>query len=153
MTLRILHRPTAVFAFCLCSGLALAHSGATGIVKERMDAMKDIAAQMKQIGAMIKGERAYSAAVAASAAAVIAEHAALMPSQFPDGSNEHPSEALPVIWSDWDRFTQSADELTIAATTLSDVVGRATSVEEIQVQFTAVGRTCSACHEAFRKAR
>ena len=133
-------------------GLALAHSGATGLVKERMDAMKDIAARMKQIGAMMKGEQAYSADAAASAAAIIVEHAARMPSLFPDGSNDHPSEALAVIWSDWDRFTDSAEELTITATTLRDTAAGATSVEEIRLQFAAVGKTCSGCHEGFRKA-
>lgn len=143
---------TMALAVCLCGGLALAHSGATGIVKERMDAMKDIAAQMKQIGVMVKGEKAYSADVAAAAATVIAEHAGTMPSLFPEGSNDMPSEALATIWSDWGRFTQSAEELSITATTLSEVAGSATSADEIRVQFAAVGKTCSACHEGFRKA-
>ena len=47
----------ATLALSVSCGLALAHSGATGIVKQRMDAMKDIAAQMKLIGAMVRAER------------------------------------------------------------------------------------------------
>ncbi|MCY6383364.1 c-type cytochrome [Hoeflea prorocentri] len=142
----------SAFVISAFGGLALAHSGATGVVKERMEAMKYIAAQMKQIGVMVKGEQAYSADVAAAAAAVIAEHAETMPSLFPEGSNSMPSEALATIWSDWGRFARSAEELSITATTLSEVAGSATSADEIRVQFAAVGKTCSACHEGFRKA-
>ena len=138
-------------AFIASCGLALAHSGATGIVKQRMDSMKDIAAQMKQIGAMIKGERDYDAGLAASAADAIAQHAGMMPSLFPEGSNEGPSEALSSIWSDWDGFTQSAGDLESRAVALSDAAKSASRAAEIRAPFAAVGKTCSSCHEDYRK--
>ncbi|MDA4847409.1 c-type cytochrome [Hoeflea poritis] len=136
-----------------CGGLALAHSGATGIVKQRMDAMKDIAAQMKLIGAMVKAERAYDAAAAAAAADIIVQHADAMLSLFPEGSNEHPSEALTIIWSDWDGFSRSARELSASATVLSETAVGTASAADITAPFAAVGKTCASCHEDYRKPR
>ncbi|WP_169054307.1 cytochrome c [Nitratireductor sp. XY-223] len=141
----------AALALTAISGLALAHSGATGIVKQRMEAMKDIAAQMKQIGAMIKGERDYDSAAASLAAGAIVQHAGNMLSLFPEGANESPSEALTVIWTDWDGFSESAEELEANAVVLSEVAGNATSAAEIRAAFAAVGKTCSSCHEDYRK--
>ncbi|WP_419912014.1 c-type cytochrome [Hoeflea sp.] len=140
-------------AFFACGGWALAHSGATGIVKQRMDAMKDIAAQMKQLGAMIKGERDFDAAAAAAAAETIVQHADTMLSLFPQGSNEHPSEALTVIWSDWQGFSDSAGEFAAHAMALSDAAGSATSAAEIRASFATVGKGCTACHEVYRVAK
>ena len=43
-----------------------AHSGATGIVKERMDAMKDIGRATKLVAAMFQGKQPYDAAAVRS---------------------------------------------------------------------------------------
>ena len=132
-------------------GAALAHSNAHGVVKERMDAMEDIAAQMKQIGLMIKRDQPYSADQASAAAAKIADHAAMMPALFPEDSLDAPTEALPSIWSNWDQFLAYAEELSIASQALTDAAETASSADEIRGPFGAVGQTCSACHEAYRK--
>ena len=47
--------------------LALAHEGATGVVKERMDMMKRQKKDMKLIGNMAKGKTKFDAAKAAAA--------------------------------------------------------------------------------------
>ena len=130
-----------------------AHSGATGIVKERMELMKSIAAQMKIVGDMVKGTRPYDADDVADAADLIAEHAANMVEKFPKGSTEHPSEALPLIWEDWDRFQTLSVELKTAANAMAERARDATEISSIGEEFTAVGKTCSACHEDFRKAQ
>jgi len=147
-TLRI----AAALAISLQCTMAFAHSGATGVVLERMEAMKDIAAQMKRIGAMIKGTREYDAALAASAAELIVEHAETMPSLFPEGSIEGPSEARPSIWADWSGFTRSADDLAAAASALSQAAHGASEPAGITPHFAAVGKTCSACHQDYRLA-
>ena len=82
-------------------GLVFAHSGATGIVKERMDLMKSIADQMKTVGKMIKGEEEFDVNRVVIAAGAIEAYAKLVPDLFPDGPVEAPSEALPAIWQDW----------------------------------------------------
>ncbi len=135
--------------FVVC-GLAVAHSGATGIVKQRMELMKSIADQMKTIGKMIKGEEDFDAEQVAEAAETIVSHAEKVPEMFPKGSNEAPSEALPVIWQDWETFLQLSADMKQHANDLRSAAENAADVNGIRPQFMAVGKTCSACHEDFR---
>ena len=70
--------------------LALAHSGATGIVKERMDMFKKNQGNLKAIKSHI-GSEDYESIV--KLADEIRDWAVKMPEYFPEGSNEKPSEA------------------------------------------------------------
>lgn len=140
------------FVLAMCS-LAFAHSGATGIVKERMDLMKSIADQMKTIGRMIKGEDDYDADQASNAARTILAHAEKFPEMFPEGTAGAPSEALPAIWQDWETFLQISADLKRHANDLSAAAETASDVDAIRPHFVAVGKTCSACHEDFRATR
>ena len=137
------------FLLAIC-GLAVAHSGATGIVKQRMELMKSIADQMKTIGKMIKGEEDFDAEQVAKAAEMIVNHAEKVPEMFPEGSNEAPSEALPAIWQDWEAFLQLSADMKQHASDLLAAAANAADVNGIRPQFAAVGKTCSACHEDFR---
>jgi len=134
------------------TGLAFAHSGATGVVRERMDLMEDIADSMKQVGAMVRGKAAFDAEAVRAAADRVADHAGRMTDMFPQGSAGGASEALPAIWEDWDGFTDLAGELETKAGALSDVAENAQGVDDIRAHFAEMGRTCAACHEDFRKA-
>jgi cytochrome c556 len=90
----------------------LAHSGAKGIVKERMTLMKSIGDAMKTLTAMFKGDVEYDAqAVRAAAEAINARGGDHMTHLFPDGSLQKPTEALPRIWEDWETFKQYAADL------------------------------------------
>lgn len=144
--------PIVCAAIVAVPALVFAHSGATGVVKERMELMDSIASQMKLVGEMIKGQRAFAADSAVAAANMIAKHAAEMPEKFPEGSLDHPSEALPVIWEDWDDFLRLTEELETAANLLAQTAQSATDSGELRSAFATLGKTCSACHEGFRKA-
>ena len=135
------------------AGAAFAHSGATGIVKERMDAMSDIGKSMKTLGAFIKGEKDYDAATARAAAESIGAHAKMIPHLFPEGSNKKPSEALPAIWSDWTAFTAIANEMETAANSLAVAADSATDAAGIRPAFLSLGKTCKGCHQKFRLAK
>lgn len=103
-------------AIASLSAAAFAHSGATGVVKERMDAMKSMGDAIKRIQPMMSGEAGYDeAAVREVARAIAAEAGEAMTGKFPEGSNEHPSETLPRTWEEWDRFTALATQLETAA--------------------------------------
>ncbi|WP_223479770.1 c-type cytochrome [Oricola indica] len=132
------------------SGTALAHSGATGIVRQRMDLMGEIADRMKDLGAMIRGRENFDPEVAGSAADALAGHAGEMLSLFPEGSAGGTSEARPAIWVDWQEFEGLAGALEEKASALSSVAQEAESVDEIRLLFADMGRTCSQCHEDFR---
>ena len=85
--------------------LALAHSGATGIIKERMDMFKKNQNNLKAIKSHIRSEN-YESIV--KLADEIRDWAVKMPEYFPEGSKEKPSEASPAIWTDPDGFKNAA---------------------------------------------
>lgn len=118
MTLR-----TALLAGALgLAGLttALAHGGATGIVKERMDAMKAMGEAVKSLSAMMRGETEYDPSEVRANAQTIESHAGeALTSLFPEGSTDAPSEAKPEIWSDWETFEDEANRLRELASGLS----------------------------------
>lgn len=102
------------------SAAAFAHSGATGVVKERMDAMKSMGEAIKRIKPMMSGEAAYDKAAVGEAAQAIAKEAGdAMTRKFPEGSIDHPSEVLPRTWDEWERFVALADQLELAASGLA----------------------------------
>lgn len=97
---------------------AATHGGATGIVKERMDAMDAMKDAMKALKGMLIEGRDYDAEAVRGHADTIARHAADIPSLFPKGSLEEPSEALPKVWQSWDEFTALSDDLAVYANAL-----------------------------------
>lgn len=106
--------PTLPIAMALLFATAgvFGHGGATGIVKERMDLMGVIGDAMKTLTAMMRGKEPYDAARVRSNARAIAEHGGKrLRDLFPEGSLDHPSEALPAIWTDWERFSALSEQL------------------------------------------
>ena len=131
------------------AGIAWAHSGATGVVKERMQLMKDIARDTKALGLAFKGTTPYDPVEIAAAAERISEHAGdRLTALFPAGSNDHPSEASSEIWTNWTRFSEIADDLRVSARRL---VGTASSGQTATAPlFRDLAATCKACHQDFR---
>ena len=131
------------------SGIAFAHSGAKGIVKERMDMMSDVGKRMKTIGTMLRSGE-FDRETAKQAALVIQGHAVRIPDLFPDGSIDGPTEALPSIWTNWEEFVAAAEKMDITAAQLAKIADTSSSVDEIKQQFGQLGKSCSGCHEKFR---
>lgn len=146
----------AVVSFTLLAPIYLnAHQGATGVVKERMDAMKSMGDDMKVLGAMLKGETAYDPVRVKGIARAVAKHGGdAMTQLFPEGSTQHPSEALPAIWSDWSRFQTLAEEMQDLAEKLETAaaIGSTSAPPKDVLQLTrALGKSCKACHDDFRQ--
>ena len=90
----------------------LAHGGATGIVKERMDAMGMMGKAVKALKGMMQGKAAYNADLVRKQSAVIKQHSGeALIKGFPEGSTQMPSEAKNEIWMDWERFSSLAEQL------------------------------------------
>ena len=108
-------KKTTIVAAVLIAGTAVtafAHSGATGIVKERMDAMLAMGKAVKTVAPMMRGETAYDAETVRDAARLFQQHAGeSMTKLFPEGSDGKPSEAKPEIWTDWNSFAGLAAQL------------------------------------------
>ena len=108
-------KKTTMTAAVLIAGIAAtayAHGGATGIVKERMDAMAAMGKAVKTVAPMMRGETAYDAETVRDAARLFQQHAGeSMTKLFPEGTGGVPSEAKDEVWTDWDRFAALASQL------------------------------------------
>jgi len=151
-------RSSTIFYFMsalLLSGLFLlgevsAHGGATGVVKERMELMKSLGDRMKTMAAMVKGKAPFDAVAMADSAREIQQTAPDITHLFPEGSLHKPSEALPSVWEEREKFNELAEGLIREAGNLNGVA-MAGDRRSIMIQFTKVGKTCSSCHTDFRK--
>ncbi len=131
--------------------MVIAHSGAKGVVKERMEMMKGMADAMKAMGGMFKGEAPFEPTVVADKANWLIEHAKKIPEMTPEGSNDHPSEALPVIWTSWDDYIADADLLAEESVKLMEIAVNGSDKAAARTQFLKVSKTCGTCHDRYRK--
>ena len=112
MKIAVLAASVAVAA----SGVVFAHGGATGIYKERMDAMMTMGNVVKSLAAMMRGEVEYDSSAVRDAATTFQAHSGqTMTTLFPEGTTEMPSEARPEIWQEWETFASLADQLHVYA--------------------------------------
>jgi cytochrome c556 len=126
-------------------GLAFAHSGATGVVKERMELMKTIGDAMKGLAEEVKrGDAADPERILSHASTIQENSGTAMLAVFPEDSLMPPSEAAPAIWDEWDRFEEIAMQL-------SDRVDAIRQSPEDKVAFAELAGTCKACHADFRQ--
>ena len=161
-------------AVTLLAGAALAHTGATGVVKDRMDLMGVLDRAMKDLATLIRAPGETDDTRLGELAVTIRDHAgATMTAKFPEGSLHRPSEALPAIWSDWADFESRADRLRMLADALVDAAatGETTPPDASTFPIAGVQRlteeqareappsvlvahisaNCSACHLEYRE--
>ena len=145
-----------VTALCAISALALslssppavlAHEGAIGIVKERMDKFKASEKATKRIKqALSRGDTA----VVMAEAEFLVSWASEMDSYFPENSNQSPSEAKDEIWLQWDDFVDAIQSFENASTALID----AAATEDPRAMdgaFSDMTKSCKSCHLQFRE--
>lgn len=160
------------------ASIVTAHGGATGIVKERMDAMEDMKGAMKTVSDMFKDKIPYEPVQVRVAAETINMHAGdNLTKLFPKGSLHHPTEAKADIWQEWDRFQHLSKELERISQGLYDAADNVGSENEedtsasmmgmgaepevkegaesfatmpVEVVFERLSDNCSACHTDYR---
>jgi len=143
----------------LFSGSILAHEGATGIVRERMDAMSEMSDATKAVAAMLKGEVEFDAAAIAEHASALVEHGEKIVDQFPVTEHSRTgskTEALAKVWDSPGEFEEIATDLTRDARDLKDAAvlsrgDQSADIKAIKIVFSRVAKTCKACHKDFRK--
>ncbi len=126
---------------------ASAHKGATGVVKERMDLMKSLSDTMKELAAMFRGKSAYSENAVRKAAVEIKGHGEHMRGLFPAGSNQHPSESRPEVWTKPEGFEKLTQDMIKAAIAME---AAAATRAQAQTAFGEIGATCKSCHDDYR---
>ena len=138
----------------IVAGAVYGHSGATGVVKERMEAMKSMSDLSKLIGDMFKEKVEFDRGVIADAAELFIEHGTKMNSLFPDTEESRTgsqTEALPQVWSDSDRFLKSVNEFVELSKSLKAVAETSEDVDVLRKSFFRTAKSCSGCHKRFRK--
>ena len=137
-------------AVLLAAGPAASHEGATGVVAQRMDAMKEMGRHMKALGNMLSGKTAFDQETAQRLAETMHEHCEHVMHMFPPGSDGHHSEATKAVW---DRRPEFDDRMRRFDEAVEDLVAAAASGgrSELQSEFKRVGQECSGCHDGFRQ--
>jgi cytochrome c556 len=125
----------------------LAHQGATGIVKERMDAFK---ASQTHLKSAVKAAKADNFDETQKLARLLADWGTKMPDFFPAGSDIMPSEAAPTIWSDMEGFKRAATQFADAANQLA-AASAARNKEAVFASIKQVGASCKSCHRVYRQ--
>lgn len=142
-------------AFCLASAL-YAHTGASGIVKERMDAMQTMSDKTKLVSAMFKGKRNFDYVAVVDAADAYVTHGSTMAKLFPDTPHSRSgseTEALPRIWDEWDEFNDQVNEFIKISEAFKDRASQTQDVKDLRKAFFSAAKQCSACHKKFREPR
>jgi cytochrome c556 len=136
-------------------GFSMAHEGAMGITKERMDLMKAVRDDMKTIAAMLKGEQNFNASQLHHHAEKIREAADMMLLLFPESDKPDPvSEARHTIWTNWQDFEREALNMKEAAQKLMFLAAQDyTTPQDLSLPFRELGLTCSSCHDSYRDKR
>ncbi|SOH92894.1 Cytochrome C' [Monaibacterium marinum] len=93
----------AITALCATTS-TLAHAGATGIVLQRMESMKEMNEASKALALIRAGGLPFEPELLTRVTDLITNNADLIPAQYPDGSFAFPSEALLSIAQNRDDF-------------------------------------------------
>jgi len=144
--MKIRTRTSAALAAILIPLVALAHEGATGIVKERMDAMEAMGRELTAMRRSIDANR--NLAGIAERAESIGRTADRVPELFPPNSLTPPTTAKPAIWQEWNRFQSLAVQLRDAAGALG-AAARTGDPTTVSARYRDVVRACLSCHQDF----
>ena len=139
----------AALTIGLISGLSAAvyaHDGVkNAAVKERMALMEQVKNATKTIGDMAKASIPFDANRAAAARVALIAAAAQVPDAFEAPEADPKSEALPVIWENWDDFVARNRAMGAAAEELDTG-----SLGNLRAGLVPIGKSCSNCHERYR---
>jgi cytochrome c556 len=136
----------ATLAIFVLAVPAHSHDHATGVVKERMDMMEDMAKRMTGMRARIDSKTGLPAIK--EDAGSIASHAPHLVHLFPPGSTQKPTDAKSAIWHNWPDFERKAAVLETESKKLMNI--GADDLTALSAQFRAVSAACSGCHEKYR---
>ena len=128
-----------------------AHEGATGVVKQRMGAMSDMADAMKAMALMVRGKQGFDPVLFIENGGIIVGHSDMIPSLFTQGLEQDMSEASPAIWQQWDDFVSISIRTKTDAEDLVQMAQEGGELRPLTKQFVKLSGGCKACHKAYRK--
>ena len=150
-TIKVAAVTTMLLAALAHTSSVTAHDGATGVVKQRMDAMSEMAGAMKVMASVVKGKQTFDRKVFIKSGKLIAGHSNMVADLFPEGSIEGSSEALPGIWQHWDDFLHLSNSTKTNAEKLVKMAQNGAELRPLTKQFVKIAGGCKACHKVYRK--
>lgn len=121
-----------------------------GVVAYRIAVMRTLGAQMLAIKTALTETPEFDGNVAWHGQ-IVNDASKLMLDLFPEGSNEPPSRALPVVWEKWSDFEAAANRLTELSAKFVEVA-QAGDPQATLAAFGQMGKEgCGGCHETFRQ--
>lgn len=129
------------------TGGAIVASAQDDVIKQREDNRKQAAAAMRAVKGVMdsKGD----AKVVVEQAAKLKELQTAFEKMFPPGSDKGKTEALPVIWTDWNGFLAASKAADATYDKLA-MAGGSGDYAAIAAAFTETGKACGACHQKYR---
>ena len=124
----------------------LAHKGAQGVVKERMDKFKISKKMMQTIHKSIQNE---DFETIEKSATTLYNWSKEMIKYFPEGSDGAPSEASANIWLDPDGFKKAVNNFELASLKLINN-SKEKDFDKTVDSFRSLAGTCKGCHQKFR---
>ncbi len=140
----------AVAALAASGTLALAHKGASGVMKERMDMMSVLGNNTKALAMMARGRTALDWQIVEQAGQAAVHTGQTFPEKFPADSFKAPSEAKRNIVSELENFTLLAVGLAEAGQALQNAADMQDEGAFL-VAFQGYAQTCKACHSLYRE--
>ncbi len=144
----------AFTALLLTCAVSVAHTGATGIVKERMDGMKDMSKKSKAVARMFKNKSEFDKALVSASAESFILHGEAMIELFPDTEDSRTgseTRALPSVWENWTEFEKYADKFNNDSALLKDALAGSDDPKLLKSAFMKAVGNCRECHKEFRK--
>ncbi|MEP4195117.1 MAG: cytochrome c [Aliishimia sp.] len=129
------------------AGAALAHQGVQNPgVMARMETMSVSKKAMNLMADMASGARRFDAEQAQTALVELTAALEEVPERFKEPHEDPKTEALPIIWQQYDDFL-ALNTAAIKAVAKIDPASRA----QLQATLTPAGVSCLDCHKTYRK--
>ena len=119
-------------------------------VKYRKAAFSGMGTHFGRIGAMANGRVPFDAKMVAENAAIVETMSKLPWAGFGEGTDKGETRAKPEIWTEQAKFKEGADKMQAEVVKLS-AAAKTGNLDNVKAAFGAVGQTCKACHDAYRK--
>lgn len=119
-------------------------------IKYRRAAFTVMAAHFGRVAGMAAGKIPFDAKAAADNAEIAAIVSKLPYAGFVDGTDKGDTRADPKIWTEMDKFRAAATKMQDEMAKLN-VAAKSGNLDAIKAAAGETGRSCKACHDAYRK--
>ena len=138
----------SVLIFGILTFGSLAHTDTTDpLVKARMEAMKELAANMKHLAKVSRGSLPFETEAIVGIFTSIQRNASNTPDLFSVYAMDPTSEAGTEIWENFEDFTKKAQSLESIA---QELVLSVNTKDQLQSAMMALGSSCKSCHSKYR---